>query len=66
MSIGSKPADKLAQSHCHSLHMQDNSKELQDMIQQGEGEQPLASKHMEMVGSCCHKQMVEKDMLVPR
>lgn len=65
MSIGSKPADKLVRNHCHTLHMLDNSKELQGMTQQLEG-QPQESKHTEMVDSCCHKQLVEKDMLVPQ
>ena len=51
MSIGSKPADKLVRNHYNILHMQDNSKELQDMIRPWEEEQPQESKHMEMVGS---------------
>ena len=53
MSIGSKPADKLVQFHCHSLHMQDSSWELLGMIQ--EVGLLLVSKHKDLlVGFCCH------------
>ena len=54
MSIGSKPADKLVQCHCHSPHMQDSSWEQLGMIQEEVG-LLLVSKHKDLlVGFCCH------------